>query len=100
MTKKKKKIRQTYSAEFKSQAIELAKDIGIKAASQKLGIENCQTLGGWVRYDKKLAQNTEFQELERLKAENKRLKKELEIEKRSVNILKTAAAFFCQDQLK
>ena len=97
---KKKRIRQSYSPEFKSQAIELANDIGIKEAARKLGIENCQTLGNWVRYDKKLARNTEFQEFERLKTENKRLKKELEIEKRSVNILKTAAAFFCQDQLK
>jgi len=32
--------------------------------------------------------------------EIKRLKKELELEKKSVAILKDAAAFFCQDHLK
>ncbi len=97
MTKKKKKIRQTYSLQFKSQAVELAKEIGVKETAQKLGIENVQTLGAWGRYDKKTTENSDLQELERLKAENKRLKKELEIERRSVNILKTATAFFCQD---
>ena len=100
MPNKKKRIRQTYSPQFKSQATELAKEIEIKETAEKLGIENIQTLGSWVRHDKRLARSTEFQELESLRTENKRLNKELEIEKRSVKILKTAAAFFCQDQLK
>ena len=100
MTKKEKKLRQTYSSELKAQVAELAREIGAANTAQKLGVENVQTLWVWVRHDKKLSQDSDYQELERLKAENKRLKKELEVEKRSVNILKTATAFFCQDQVK
>ena len=87
-----------YSTEFKSQAIELAKEIGAEKAAEKLGIGNHQTLGAWVRYSKKVDGNQDFRELEKLREENKRLKKELEYEKRSVAILKDATAFFCQNQ--
>lgn len=98
MSDQKKRKRNQYSAEFKSQAIELAKEIGAVKAAEKLGIENHQTLGAWVRYSKKVDENQDFCELEKLREENKRLKKELEYEKKSVAILKDATAFFCQNQ--
>jgi len=100
MKKTKKKTRKFYSPEFKTQAIELAKEIGTKQAAEKLGIESFQTLSAWIRYSKKIDENAEFQELESVKKEIKKLKKELETEKKAVAILKDAAAFFCQDQLK
>ncbi len=101
MTKKsKRKTRQRYTAEFKCQAIELAKEIGIQPAAEKLGLQSWQSLGAWVRDDKKAIENRELVEIDRLKAENRRLKKELEAERTSVSILKKAAAFFSQDQLK
>lgn len=100
MKKLQKRPRKSYPPEFKAQAIELAKEIGIAEAASKLGMNNVQSLGNWVRYDQKIAQDAEFRELEDARSEIKRLKKELEIEKKSVSILKSAAAFFCQDQLK
>jgi len=59
-----------------------------------------QTLSAWIRYSKKMEEDADFKDIERLKAENKKLKKELESEKKAVGILKDATAFFCQDRLK
>lgn len=100
MAKKTKVTRSSYSSDFKRQAIELAKDIGSKAAAEKLGIKSFQTLAAWVRYDKKVVEDHEFRELEEAKQEIKRLRKELDNERKVVGILKDAAAFFCQDQQK
>jgi transposase len=101
MTKEQKKItKKHYTKEFKDQAVELAKDIGAQEAAVKLGIKSYQTLSNWIRYSKKLANNDEFRELEDLKKENKKLKKELDRERKVTAILKDATAFFCQDQLK
>ena len=96
----KKKNRKSYSPELKAQAIELAKEVGTKKAAERLGIENAQTLGAWVRYDKKINESEEFRELEAAKKEIKRLRKELESKEKDMAILKDAAAFFCQDSLR
>lgn len=100
MKKQQKKTKRHYTSEFKTQAIELAKEIGVKEAADKLGIDKIQTLSLWVRRSIKLAENSEFKENERLKAENKKLKKELETERKVVAILKDATVFFCKEQLK
>lgn len=42
----------TYTEEFKSQAIKLAKEVGPKRASEELGIPK-NTLGTWVHKAKK-----------------------------------------------
>ena len=98
--KKSKKTRKSYSAEFKIQAIELAKEWGVKKASDKLGLLGRQTLAAWVRYDKKVSFDKEFRASEELKMELKKVKKELE-ETRKINaILKDAAAFFCKENVK
>jgi transposase-like protein len=62
MKQMKRKKRETYSSEFKKQAIELAKELGTKAAAEKLGIEQFQTLGAWVRYSKKIDTDDEFRD--------------------------------------
>ncbi len=100
MKKEQKNTRKSYSPEFKREAIDLAKDIGATAAAQKLGLSSPQALGAWIRYDKRITEDAEFQELEEARKEIKRLRKELESEKKAVAILRDAAAFFCQDQLK
>ena len=100
MKKESKNTRNSYPPEFKSQAVELAKEIGSKLAAEKLGISSFQTIAAWVRYSKKMDESSEFRDIEALKSEVKKLRKELEIEKKSVAILKDAAAFFCQDHLK
>ncbi len=45
MTRKKNDSRRHYDDEFKKQAIELAREIGVKEAALKLGIPNHQSLG-------------------------------------------------------
>lgn len=100
MNKVKRKIKRSYTKEFKQQAIGLANEIGVKEAAEKLGIDTTQSLANWVRYDKKISEDVNFRKIEELIAENKRLKKELDCEKKSVAILRDAAAFFCQDHLK
>lgn len=94
MKKKQNKTRKSYSPEFKREAIDLAKEIGATAAAEKLGVESPQTIGAWLRYDKKIAEDAEFKEIEQLRAENKQLRRELQSEKKAVAILRDAAAFF------
>lgn len=100
MRQMKEKKRQSYSPEFKKQAIELAKEIGTRQAAQKLGIESIHTLGAWVRYSNKIDINDEFAELEAAKAEIKKLRKQANEDKKVIAILKDAAAFFSQEHLK
>ena len=100
MSKTQKKPRKSYSPKFKSQAIELAKEIGTKKTAEKLGIQSTQTLAAWIRYSQKLDEDSEFKEMEQLRAENKRLRKESTEDKKVIAILKDATAFFCQENLK
>ena len=46
MSQKTSKIRKSYPQEFKSQAIELAKELGSKKAAEKLGIVCQEIIGG------------------------------------------------------
>ena len=94
MSTKKMKSRKTYTSEFKTQAIDLAKELGVKKAAEKLGISNSQTLAAWVRYNKKIAEDAEFRSTEELKKELKKVKKELEEERKVTAILRDAAVFF------
>lgn len=96
----KAKGRKSYTPEFKKQAIALAAEMGVPEAAEKLGIKSVQTLASWVRHDKKKSTDTAYKELLEMKEENKRLKKELEKEKKVTAILRDAAAFFCQENQK
>lgn len=89
-----------YDTSFKDQAVALAEEIGVKKAKEKLGIKNEQTLGNWVKKKNKKNETDSGAELAALREENKKLKKELDREKKITAILKDAAAFFCQDHLK
>ena len=100
MKQKTVKTRKSYSEEFKTQAIELAKELGAKKAAEKLGISNFQTLAVWVRYSKKMTEDEEFRTTEQLKIEVKKLRKELADERQNVAILKDCARFFCTENGK
>jgi transposase len=92
--------KQSYTDEFKRQAVKLVED-GQRAAAvaKQLGISE-QTLGNWRKAAKggKLGKaggkpiTAEQMELSRLRAENLRLKMEMEI-------LKKAAAYFAKESL-
>ena len=100
MGQKEVNTRKSYSQEFKTQAIELAKELGSKNAAEKQGIKNFQSLAAWVRYSKKMAEDEEFRTMEQLKVEVKKLRKELAGERQNVAILKDCARFFCMENGK
>lgn len=101
----------TYTAEFKAQALELARELGsVRKAALQLGMSS-NTLHGW-NY-KRLAglggsvspatsqgAPSAVNSTEEVELENRRLRKELEHLKKVNYILKQAAAFFSQDHLK
>lgn len=96
----KTKTRIPRTPEFKKQAIALAAELGVPEAAEKLGIKSIQTLASWVRLDKKKNTNSAYNELQEAKEEIKRLKKDLEKEKKVTAILRDATAFFCQENQK
>ncbi len=96
----KTKTRIPRTPEFKKQAIALAAELGVPEAAEKLGIKSIQTLAAWVRHDKKKNTDSAYSELQEAKEEIKRLKKDLEKEKKVTAILRDATAFFCQENQK
>ena len=92
-----------YSEDFKLRAVALAKEIGHKAATDKLGIGNGSTRNWQLKFEgsgkvskadmKLFSAESAEEELRRLRKENSDLKK-------ANIILKSAAAFFSQDHLK
>ena len=93
-----RKPRQTYTAEFREDAVSLVLDQGYKIidAANRLGVSK-SALGKWVQSKKDETNNqglsfSEREQLLALQKENKELKMEREI-------LKKAAAFFAKEQL-
>jgi transposase len=92
--------KQEYTAEFKEQAVKRVKEgQGVGAAAKELGLVE-QTLRNWVKaFDAGTLNGAgapkvtaEAMELSRLRAENARLKREVEI-------LKKATAYFAREAL-
>ncbi len=91
--------RRTFTPEFKSQAVQLAKDLkSISEAGKQLGVSE-SVVRVWVKKSAEVGaiqeQDPSFsvEEFRRIQKENEKLRK--------VNqILKSAAAFFSQDHLK
>lgn len=95
------KGRKSYTPEFRKQAISLSNELeSVALACEKLGIKSVQTLAAWIKHDKKKTTDTSFSELLEAKEEIKRLKKDLEREKKVTAILRDATVFFCQENLK
>jgi transposase-like protein len=89
------KVAKSYTPEFKKQAISLATELdSIPETAEKLGIKSVQTLATWIRHDKKKTSDSAYSELLEAKEEIKRLKKDLEKEKKVTAILRDATAFF------
>lgn len=88
-----------YSMEFKDQALKLSDDIGLKEASQKLGVKY-GTLSGW---RKKRAQDNTISAVadsSPLTEREKQLEKEVQELKEANEILKDALGFFAKDRKK
>lgn len=89
-----------YTVEFKQQAIELAKTLGsTKKAADQLGIPDVN-IHQWRKRLTGVKSLNENQSKEDLLEELKRLRRENVEQKQVIHILKSAAAFFCQDHLK
>ena len=86
-----------YSKEFKEQAIKLSDDIGLKKASEQLGI-NYGTLSGWRKLRNKKIKLPTVPDTSPLTEREKQLMKEnLEL-KEANEILKDALGFFAKDR--
>lgn len=86
-----------YSEEERAEAVKLAEEIGVAAASERLGISG-DTIYGW-RYrvkNKNIVLNNSGQPMSEaeLRAENVRLAQELRQTKEEVEILQEALGFF------
>ena len=93
----KKKERRKYSQEYRQEALELAKKLGISEASRKLDI-SLSNLQRWK--SQKNAPVEKFQDIVKLQSEVRRLKKELAEEKAIVEMLKKATVFFSKESGK
>lgn len=90
-----------YEKEFREQALELSDEVGVKKASEQLGVVY-GTLADWrkqrARNNKKEGANNSEDEIPRLKKENAELQK-ANTELQKVNsILKDALGFFVEDR--
>ena len=90
-----KRKNRKYSEEYKQEAVELAKKLGVSEASRKLEIP-LNNLQGW-KSGKSSYSIEKSQDIVKLQSEVKRLKKELAKEKAIVEILKKATAFFSKE---
>lgn len=87
-----------YDKEFREQALKLSDEIGVKKASEQLGVIY-GTLADWRKQRTKQAKKPKIQQSEEeQKEENERLKKEnAELHKANA-ILKEALCFFVDDR--
>jgi transposase len=88
-----------YSNEFKEQAIKLSDDIGLKNASEQLGINN-GTLAGWRKIRKRNSSEKSVQYISPLTERERKLLKENQELKEANEILKDALGFFAKDRKK
>lgn len=90
-----KKIRKTYSAEFKEEALKLAAKVGMAQAARELNVYESQ-LYAWRSTAQKKASTSERESS--LAAENARLKRQLAEQAEELEILKKAATYFAKNQ--
>lgn len=92
-----------YSNQDRQEALKLAKEIGNRATSERLGI-NLDTLYTWISKDKKRKAEVisiiQEKGTEGLIAENEELKKELLEKQEEIDILQGAVSFFVKHQKK
>jgi len=89
----------TYNKEFRDQALKLSDDMGLKKASDQLGVKY-STLSGWRRNRNKQSINTVQQETTPLTDRELKLQQENQELKQANEILKDALGFFAKDRKK
>ena len=97
MSKATKRTR--YSVEFKTQAVQMAKESGqVEQTAKNLGI-TVSTLYSWIKITKTHQSTVQAQDVAELTAELKQLKQQLASMTQERDILKKAAAYFAKNQL-
>ena len=92
------KAMKRYDQDFKTEALKLSDDIGVKKACEQLNM-NYGTLAGWRK--RRAKKNKEEKNTDDdIQKENSRLKKEIAELKTANEILKDALSFFVQDRKK
>ena len=87
-----------YDQDFKTEALKLSDEIGVKKACEQLNV-NYGTLAGWRK--RRAKKNKEEKNVDSdIQKENSRLKKEIAELKNANDILKDALIFFVQDRKK
>lgn len=87
-----------YSKEFKEEALKLSDEIGVKKASQQLGIQY-YTLADWRKDRKAALSRPKFSDYEADKRIRELERENAELRKAN-NILKDALVFFAKDRNK
>ena len=87
------RVRNRYSDEYKAEAVKLADKVGVREASEQLGIGTAQ-IYGWRGKAKESASTSDREQV--LMQENARLRRELAEQKEEAAILKKATAYFAK----
>ena len=88
-----------YSKEFKEQTLKLSDEIGLKKASEQLGV-NHGTLSGWRKIRKRKGGEKSIPATSPLTEREKQLLRENHELKEANEILKDALGFFAKDRKK
>jgi len=92
------KAMKRYDQNFKTEALKLSDDIGVKKACEQLNV-NYGTLAGWRK--QRVKKNKEEKNADDdIQKENSRLKKEIAELKNANEVLKDVLSFFVQDRKK
>lgn len=91
-------MEKNYSKEEREEALKLAEEIGVTAASRQLGI-NANSISNWKNRKPKPTAADGLNEAE-LRSENMRLRKELCEKAEEVEILQAALGFFAKGRKK
>ena len=88
-----------YSKEFREQALRLSDEIGVKKASEQLGVLY-GTLADWRKNKKRKEQPTPVSDTSPLSEREKQMLKENKELKEANEVLKEALCFFVKDRKK
>ena len=93
------KTKKKYTDDFKIQAVRLSRELGHAKAARQLGISEA-SLSYWKTKNQGKEKLSEAEQMKADREELLRLRKETAEQKQVILILKKAAAFFSNDQLK
>ncbi len=88
-----------YSKEFKSEALKLSDEIGVKKAAEQLGL-HYNTIADWRKLRKRKQESEMTESASELLSRNRQLEKENAELKQANEILKDALGFFAKDRRK